>query len=1080
MREVTRYLASAAQRRMFLQHATHPDDTSFDLAFAFRIDGPLDFKRLKTAAEAVLGAGPGMNTYFENESDGLIAIVGERATAVDLVEIPPFIGTGSNRATREDSWVRAQVESALNMGPINPSDHRQLRMRLYRGATAGYLTLTCGHIVGDAYSFYRVMNAIGTIYGMEEDEWPSILGGLADHPGTVPPPSVSDRAKATYSDLLAGVESFEHTVLTPERAASSIPGIELPVRITGISADRIRRSAIFQEFGASTAFFAAYASTLQQLSGEESVTIGVPVAGRAGHRARNAIGFFVNTLPLPVHVRPSQTWRELCEEIRHGLRVLQANQGVNLVGDDRSLINGDTQFHGVDNAVTIYTQGLVLDLEGARVTSLHLSRPTVPYPFSVTVADDQIGYDIVVKIAAHLIDARPESLLMAAVQSMTTDPSLEVVQSSVFVDTDTTVETGSDAQSEGTVLDAIDSAARKNPTATALRTGAESLSYGELIDRAYRFAAALDASGATSHVMVQMPKSSRTVISILGVLASGRAYVPIDPGSPDARNMLVHSQLERFLGTAPTVIDADLAIALSQRSSVSSRLRRPTGDDDAYVIFTSGSTGEPKGVVVPHRNIVSLLASTGDALGLSEADTWCAFHSLAFDFSVWEVFGALSTGGTLIIPTEEEVRSPVAFLALLHRDRVSVLNQTPSAFRRLSDAVATEVLPLEHIRLVVFGGEAFYPTDLRAWLSSIQPNTRFINMYGITETTVHVTLYEVPTDDITSESRSRIGRPLAHLQGLVVDRFGRRSPVGVAGELLVTGSSLSTGYLGRQDLTAQRFRTIERDGRPCTAFLTGDKVYELPDGDLVYVGRFDDQVQLRGYRIELGEVESAFSALMKTGTAIVRLVERPGVEPYLAAWVTISEPASTAGSGTETEVCDAPVRTAAHGQVAGESDRRCRQLVLDLRRSLADELPHYMIPSVIVPLTGIPMTVNGKPDLAQLLELERLQRLPAQPLPGATSQQYNRGPGSLEEQIAGVWSDVIGAGAVDVEDRFMDVGGTSMHVMRVHGRLNSELHPIEIDLLDLFEHPTARSLATHLAQKNPRLSSSVSPLGGLE
>ncbi|OOP59865.1 hypothetical protein BMF89_19515 [Arthrobacter sp. SRS-W-1-2016] len=1026
-----RYPATFAQRGMFLHNAAHPSDTSFDLAFVFRLGASTDLDLLIDATQAVFTACPGISTTFEENPSGIEAIVRPSAASVEVSSLDPTLA-GAPVSDR-DAAIARKTQEQIEAGPIMPEDPKQVTARFYRGPDVHHMSLVASHLVGDAYSFYRVVGSISELYARPRSEWADVLGELSEHPGTIAPVPTTAAAVSRYRELLTGVESFTHTGLKVSRIEGKIIGERHRRVISGPAAERIRSSGEFATFGAATVFFAAYAATLQRLSGEEQVVLGVPLAGRAGYRAKGAMGFFVNTLPLPVRITSAETWRGLCEQVKSGIRVLQSNQGLDLAGPDGTELTSGT-YAGIDNAVTFYKQGLVLSLGSTEATSVPLQRAALSYPFSATVSDDGSEFVVEVGVADHLIDTHPERLFDEALDAIVSRPTAAVVDGSVFVEN-----VADDARATGpTVIDAIEAIAANKPNAISLRMGTEALTYSQLVALYTSAAGVLDAIEATRLVVVSMAPSIDAVVAMLAVMASGRTYVPVDPAAPSARTSLILSRVEEENGSRPTTLVDGRLLSQSADSNVvngnalvrsrrpARLLRRPTMEDRAYIIFTSGSTGEPKGVVIPHHNLTALLSAAETRVGYLEGDTWCLFHSLAFDFSIWEVFGPLTSGCTLVIPRADQVGNPEAFARFVEREGITVLNQTPSAFRRLTDALVRAGGRLPSVRIIVFGGEALYPADLREWFARISPQTRFLNMYGITETTVHVTLKEINQDAVDFEHRSLIGEPLPHLGALVVDSFGRPCPPGVAGELLVTGAALAEGYLGQPDLTAKRFRSVRLTDGVRRAYVTGDRVRRDRDGELVYVGRLDDQVQLRGYRIELGEISSALVATGHVRATVVRVIKKEGSQPFLAAWIV---PATNDALDTDT--------------------------IAAARRALADRLPPYMVPAVIVPVDAIPTTKNGKPDMAQL------------PLVSAADEaEGGAAPSDLASRIALVWEETIGAGRVRAHDRFMEVGGTSMHVMEVHDRLHTDLGLVDVTLIDLFEHATPAELAAFVLTRS--------------
>ncbi|HEY4590472.1 MAG TPA: amino acid adenylation domain-containing protein, partial [Thermoanaerobaculia bacterium] len=453
-------------------------------------------------------------------------------------------------------------------------------------------------------------------------------------------------------------------------------------------------------------------------------------------------------------------------------------------------------------------------------------------------------------------------------------------------------------------------------------------------------------------------------------------------------------------------------------------------DDLAYVIYTSGSTGRPKGVLVTHGNLTRLFDATDSWFRFGAKDVWTLFHSYAFDFSVWEIWGALLYGGRLVVVPWEVSRSPEMFLDLLERERVTVLNQTPSAFAQI--AQTQRALP--DLRLVIFGGEALDPASLEPWLKRHgDSKPRLINMYGITETTVHVTYRPLSLADARGERRSVIGVPFPDLSLAVMDRHLRPAPIGVPGELVVGGAGLARGYLGRPELTAERF-VPDPFGRPgARLYRSGDLGRFLPDGDVEYLGRLDTQVKIRGFRIELGEIEAALVQAGARQAVVLVREDRPGDRRLVAYLI---------------------------GDVSTEA----------LRQALRERLPDYMVPAAFVALDAFPLTVNGKVDRKAL---SSMGGAPEQP---ASEETYVAPRTPVEEALAGIWAEVLGLERVGAADHFFDLGGHSLLATQVMSRLRGAFD-VEMPLHDLFGAPVLADLAARVeAARRTGAASPAPPL----
>ncbi|HEV3049578.1 MAG TPA: amino acid adenylation domain-containing protein, partial [Longimicrobium sp.] len=430
----------------------------------------------------------------------------------------------------------------------------------------------------------------------------------------------------------------------------------------------------------------------------------------------------------------------------------------------------------------------------------------------------------------------------------------------------------------------------------------------------------------------------------------------------------------------------------------------------AYVIYTSGSTGTPKGVLVEHRNVARLFSATDAWFGFGPDDVWTLFHSYAFDFSVWELWGALLYGGRVVVVPFDVSRDPEAFHALLQREGVTVLSQTPSAFRQLIRVDVERGGELA-LRNVIFGGEALEPASLREWVERRGAETpRLVNMYGITETTVHVTYRLLTEADVFGGSGSPIGVRIPDLQLYVCDAARRPVPVGVPGELYVGGGGVARGYLNRPELTAQRF--VENPFGAGKLYRTGDRVRWLPDGTLDYMGRLDEQVKIRGFRIELGEIEAALrQAPGVTDCAVVVRDDVPGDRRLVA-------------------------------YVVGDAEAEA------LRDRLRRTLPEYMVPSAFVPLDALPLTANGKLDR---------KALPAPEGDAFSRRSYEAPLGEVEAALAEIWGEVLGVERVGRWDHFFELGGHSLLAIKLIERMRrAGLHT---DVRTLFTTPVLADLA---------------------
>ena len=576
--------------------------------------------------------------------------------------------------------------------------------------------------------------------------------------------------------------------------------------------------------------------------------------------------------------------------------------------------------------------------------------------------------------------------------------------------------------------------AARTPDSIAVVSGSQSLTYRELNAKANQLAHHLQKLGVGPEVPVGvcLERSAELAVALLGVLKAGGAYVPIDPAYPAERAafMLKDSSVpvlltqKHLLETLPALsiqivcVDDQAQLADEQAGALK---RNPsstvTPENLAYVIYTSGSTGRPKGVQVRHESVVHLFAATYDQLGFRAGDIYSVVHSSAFDFSVWEIWGSLLQGGTLVVVPLEVVQSPADFYDLLCAQRVTILNQTPSALRELlrARAQARTVDRDWSVRLIVCGGDAL-DQELAAQLSEL--GIPVWNFYGPTESTVWTTCGLVTQTEVSANLNS-IGHPIADLQVYLLDQHLQLVPNGVAAELFIGGAGLARGYLNRPELTAEKFIPNPFSAQPGSRlYRTGDLVRRRRDGKLEFAGRIDTQVKLRGFRVELGEIEAALSQHPYIAQAVVILREdRPGDKTLVAYLVAKDGKTFDAG---------------------------------ELRKYLQVSLPDYMVPAAFVTLEAMPLTPNKKVDRRLL------------PSPDYSTAEQSSGfvaaRTPIEEIVADIWACVLGLEKVGVNDNFFALGGHSLLATQVMSRLHDAFQ-VDLPLRALFEHATVAGLA---------------------
>jgi amino acid adenylation domain-containing protein len=929
------------------------------------------------------------------------------------------------------------------------------------------LLLTMHHILSDGWSLNVLLQDVVELYRSKHAGAPCRLEAL--------PIQYSDYATwqrgALGSKKLEGELAYWKTELQGSPGVLELPtdhkrpaiqrpeGAAYTFRLSKDLSKHLNALSRQEEATLFMVLFAAFRVLLERYSRQHDINIGVPVAGRLDVQTEGLIGFFVNMLVVRTESSNDPSFRTFLRHVREKALGAFAHQMVpfELLVDELKpgrdmrytpLFQVVFGLHNLDQQQDPGAEGLEIE-----VLPVQIQKAKFDLSLIMTEIDDQISGSIEYRSSLFEPEtiARMAGHFQALLNDVAADPDKLISELRLLSASE---RRSLLAQTQAPVVENLRGntlgqlfaeQVRKSPDATAVTYEDESLSYRQLNQKANQLAHYLIKKGSCpdSVIGVALERSTELVRAILGILKAGGAYLPLDLDAPVQRlQYMVEDAAARILvvgkekdkrklteagvpaGTA--IISLEEAYAEIEQQSWDEPVCHIREDNLAYVIYTSGSTGAPKGVMIPHSNVVRLFQQTKDWFEFSENDVWTLFHSYAFDFSVWEIWGALFYGGRLIVVPYWTSRSPEAFHQLLVKEGVTVLNQTPSAFRQLIQAdQKSETKSKLKLRYVIFGGEALDPASLAVWLQNHGDSSpRLINMYGITETTVHVTFRRITAPEIESGAGSVIGNAIPDLGLFILDSHLDAVPIGVPGELYVGGAGLARGYLKRPELTAERFVPDPFNGTEGgRLYRTGDLARRLSDGDVEYMGRADQQVKIRGFRIELGEIESA-------------LLRYPGVRE---AVVVIRDE-------------DEQKRLLAY--LVGDADDGEQLRANQLRAHLQKELPEYMVPSLYVMLKRLPLTANGKVDRQALAaKFNNGVRMES-----SASFAAPRTP--VENVLAVVWQEVLDLESVGIDDNFFALGGDSILSLRVLAKVKE--HGVQFTLQQLFEYQTIRQLAQHI------------------
>ncbi len=1057
---------SESQKRFFLEWAMDPNDNTYNISLVYLIKGSLNRKALKQACETFIQKHRIVHAYFSGD--------GNQCHYADY-EINDFFSEEIIDITKD---IETQLEEIVHK-PFDLTKDILLKFYLLTNPTNHneyYFIHYAHHIIGDA--------TMADIFAKEITDSYNSYNQLINNPELLPP--------TEYKDTFEEAVKAENLLLTDTYREEArkfwldfIGNIPLQVNLpykTGIQPQQSGHSKLgksiyfelnknerehlqaFVKKNKSTLFIilaAIYGLLVSKYSGQDKILLSYPTDTRLKDH-KNASGCFINNLPLKIELDRYTSLEELIVSInkqRSEIKPFQHYSLTHIISDQRKYRHNDNTVENFNVIFSLTKLGsLPLNLEGVEVQSLNIPKKLNAmreFGFSYDASSpDKIKFKLMVQKSLfdeNIIYSFKESFL-SLVKSIEQNriihlknfPLLNAEEYNKIVYEWNQIK---EYPCDKTIHQLFEAQVEKTPNCIAAVCKGRSLTYFELNARANQLARHIQAVYQETYdralspdtlIALCMERSLELVIGILGILKAGAAYVPIDPHYPKQRiNYLLKDSQAGLLVTQQALADqlndlssqAPLVFTEDSRHQSTDQLHVKTNAYDlAYVIYTSGTTGQPKGVLQTHSNVVRLFANTQGYYQFNDQDVWTLFHSFVFDFSVWELWGALFYGGKLIIPSYEETRDPSVFYQLCLQHQVTVLNQTPSAFYPFIEVANTS---LSHLRYVIFGGEALNLHQLQSWWNRFEhQQPKLINMYGITETTVHVTFKELCSDHV--QALSNIGKPLSDLQAYVLSAGLQPLPIGLPGELYIGGAGLARGYLNRPDLTAERFipnpfaTQADLDKGYSRIYKTGDLVRWLPEGDLEYIGRNDFQVKIRGHRIELNEIESVISQHPDVEQCVVVNSKNN----KLAAYILFKSKTATS--------------------------------VFKVSDYLYEKLPNYMQPAHLVALDELPLTPNGKVDRKKLIDHKIIS--------DTTKSLY---PRNIEEfKMLNLFKEILKLKNLSIRDNFFRAGGDSLLSIQLITKLNKDLN-INLKVSDLLHYPSVETLSGLVINKNPMKSSSL-------
>ena len=1045
---------------VYLDQLIHPDLSFYNIGCKLHVYNKFDFGLIKKSLEHTVAQLSQLRMHLVKNGDQVFQQVQS--------QIPVTLTVKDFREKINSRELANTYLQAFFEQPINLFDDVLWRATLVQISSGEYAFLL--------YFHHLVVDGIGgaVVYKSFVENYNRLAKGSVEAPladdnyQVFIGEDLAYRASERYQrDLVFWKDQFDEV---PDSLFSLRPHSGNKKQSSIVKSQRLSRSVytqlqgVLSERGALTSnFFIAllsiYFAKTHNLS---EVTIGVPVHNRLKAKFKATAGMFSSVIPLKVVINPSESFISLIQQISLQLKLIYRHQRFPVADINRMCQIaklGRGQLYDISLSFEVFDGDFAFHNASHKVVRMQETSQQLPLGMWVMDWDKDDDIELLFNFnRSYIDDALADNLasrLLTMVESFVVNADVSISQLPVMTECERDhllngfSKAKVDFPRDKCIHELFEVQAQLNPNAIALVYEEQTLSYQELNKKSNQLAHYLISHGVVPDTLVGIcvERSLEMVIGLLGILKAGGAYVPLDPSYPKDRlsYMLEDSGVEILLTQQNLLEQLPLTkqqtICIDTQTAYTNQAHTNIDVQDlglkpnhlAYVIYTSGTTGNPKGVLVEHHNVIRLFTSSESYFDFNEHDVWTLFHSYAFDFSVWELWGALSKGGRLVVVPYWLARSSDEFYQLLEREQVTVLNQTPSAFNHLV-LLDKERQSRLTLRYVIFGGETLDAVSIGTWFERHDDNSpQLFNMYGITETTVHVTCSLIDKKTIEEGvSDKTIGRPLDDLRVRILDAHGDLVPLGVAGELHVSGDGVARGYLNRVELTAEKFVSDPFNKNPkARLYKTGDLGSWNADGTLNYLGRNDDQVKIRGFRIELGEIESQLQKQERVQDALVMAYDE-GDHKKLVAYLTPELNAKiTSGDGLE-ETLDLEF----------------------IRSSLKASLPEFMIPSEIILLDEFPLTPNGKVDK---------KALPASDGSGLSRKTYEAPEGELEKFLADTWQDLLNVKNVGRWDNFFDLGGQSLLAVQIVSRIEERLSRT-LTLKSIFDHPVLSDMAGELAK----------------
>lgn len=1039
-KEATEYPMSSAQKRLFMIQEIDDPKTTYNMPAVIPLEGEVDISRLEAAYQALIERHDILRTSFHMKDGVQIQKIHKEVDAhIEILDLSNV--TEEARRNRMNEFVKP---FDLSVAPL-------MRMALvHREQASDLLLFDMHHIISDGRTKNILIQEFNTLYKGE----------------SLTPLTVQYK---DYSEWMNTRDLSSQREYWLQEFKEEIPVLDLPLdhvrpQIQLFDGDTVHRKVdasikakLEKLTGRSNTteymvFLSALMVLLSKYSRQEDIVVGTTVSGRTNKDTEDMIGMFVNTLALRGRPEKNKSYEEFLAEVKETSLKAFENQEYPFEELIRDLnVTRDMSRNPIFDVMFVFQNNEEAKLEvlADQEESETIGKTMAKFDLTFVVEYGKDGYELAIEYRKDLFRRKSiEFMLSHFVQLMTN--IVETPEKAIFDLEMITKEEIEHIQSnwnktkacyptQKTVVDLFEQQVNKTPNNIALIYETETMTYKELNERANRLANHLVhlGVGIEDYVALVMDRSMDMIVGIYAVIKAGAAYVPIDPSYPKERieytledckpkAILINQKEQQTFDYAEAEIVPVSEIDLEKESA--SNLSVPIQPDHLlYVIYTSGTTGRPKGVQITHRNLVRLLVNDQFQFDFHDKDVWMMFHSYCFDFSVWEMYGATLTGAKLVVLPKQVAQDSEQVVRVIQKNKVTILNQVPSAFYNLMRADQGQ---LSSVRYLIFGGEALNPARLIEWKAQYRA-LKVINMYGITETTVHVTYQEIGQKEMEA-GISNIGSAIPTLKVYIMNEM-QLCGIGVPGELCVVGEGLARGYLNREELTNEKFvmnpATNER------IYRSGDLARWLPDGTLEYLSRIDQQVKIRGFRIELGEIENAIRKVPDVENVAV-IVREQNKEKAICAYVVSKNKTLTMST---------------------------------IRENIRKRLPEYMVPGYMMQIDEIPVTSNGKLDRKALPMIQVVSEA-----------EYVEPKTELEQMVCQVCKEVLQIEKVGLHDNFFELGGDSLRSIQVVRKIREQGYELKVKDLMLSQNFTDIVSLLEQKERNIRVTYKVTDIGVID